>query len=140
MGQIVDKSIQETFIYAIDAKIVEAGEIMDLADLTDDEVDNADVHDTVYEERYHCGKCVVRTVMETVWPSVDEYLDFLEGTIRGYEQSTADAHASLKRVFTSLATSGVLSSMTIDERDALVDIMATLNMPPLPIMEDSKKK
>ena len=137
---IVDKSIQEKFIYAIDDKIKEAGDIMDLADLTDDEADNPDVYDTVYEERFHCGKCVVRTVMETVWPSVDEYMDYLEGTVRGSETLTRDAHTALKKVFASITINGGLQSMSNEDRELVISTLALLNTVPEPISIDTTDK
>jgi hypothetical protein len=30
------------------------------------------------EERFHCGSCIVRTVMEEVWPAVEKYIDHLK--------------------------------------------------------------
>lgn len=120
----MDKSIQEKFVLAIDERIKEAGRIMDLGDLTDEEADNQEIQDTVYEERFHCGVCVVRTVMETVWPSIEEYLDYLEGTIRGYEQMTKASHAALKPLVTTVG------NVT---RDTIIAVLADLNTPPEPI-------
>lgn len=120
----MDKSIQEKFVLAIDERIKEAGRIMDLGDLTDEEADNQEIQDTVYEERFHCGVCIVRTVMETVWPSIEEYIDYLEGTIRGYEQMTKASHTALKPLITTVG------NVT---RDTIIAVLADLNTPPEPI-------
>lgn len=120
----MDKSIQEKFVLAIDERIKEAGRIMDLGDLTDEEADNQEIQDTVYEERFHCGVCIVRTVMETVWPSIEEYIDYLEGTIRGYERMTKASHTALKPLITTVG------NVT---RDTIIAVLADLNTPPEPI-------
>ena len=61
---------------AIDAAIREAENLMEMVD-----VDDADEEERerVYEERFHCGTCIVRTVLEQVWPAVDEYIEHLKG-------------------------------------------------------------
>lgn len=120
----MDKLIQEKFIYAIDDRVVEAGKILDMADLTEEESENPDTYDSVYEERFHCGVCTVRTVMETVWPSVDEYLDYLEGLIRGYETLCSSLHSDLK---------GILTSVDNGARATVLSVLAGLNTPPEPI-------
>lgn len=64
------------FLSRIDDAVVQAAEKMDFADLDPDASDEQ--HEEAYEERFHCGTCVVRTVMETVWPPVDDYIQWLE--------------------------------------------------------------
>jgi hypothetical protein len=61
----------------LDDAIIEAAKFMDLADVNED----SDDYDTVWEDRYHCGTCVVRSVMEVVWPSIDELITSLENEI-----------------------------------------------------------
>jgi hypothetical protein len=58
----------------IDDAIVRAGRLMDLADATTEE-QQADL----YEHRYHCGTCVVRTVLDEVWPAISAYILALTG-------------------------------------------------------------
>jgi hypothetical protein len=66
---------QDEYLKKIDAAIIEAGKIMDLDDL---DPDKEDEYESEWENRYHCGVCVVRTVMEAIWPSVEEYVEALE--------------------------------------------------------------
>lgn len=61
----------------IDASFAEAARILELRDLTDDDEDLAM---DVYEERHHCGTCEVRTVMEIVWPAVEDYIAWIRST------------------------------------------------------------
>lgn len=46
--------------------------------LTDVEDEDNDTIDAVYEERFHCEVCIVRSVLEQVWPVVNAYLRALE--------------------------------------------------------------
>lgn len=126
----MNKSIQEAYIRAIDERIIEAGKVMDLDDLTEEESENAEVYDTVYEARFHCGVCIVNTVMETIWSSVDEYLDYLEGLVRAHEAIAAKSHAFMKDVFTSIPT---------DKQEALLHILADLNTEPEPLADPRKQ-
>lgn len=59
----------------VDEAIVRAGELMELADVPDEDEDN---YDTVYEARFHCGKCIVTTVMETIWPDLQNLMNYYE--------------------------------------------------------------
>ena len=61
---------------AINEAIRAAEQKMDLGDLSE-EVSDEDL-DLVYESRFHCGVCVVRTVFEEVWPPILGYVDFLK--------------------------------------------------------------
>lgn len=65
------------FLLNIDKSFVEAASLMDLEDLPED-IDDEE-YDTITEGRHHCGTCQVRTIMEIVWPSVQEYIDWLKG-------------------------------------------------------------
>jgi hypothetical protein len=129
MGLIVDKSIQEKYILAIDDKIRDAGKIMGMEDLSDEESEDDGVYDTVYEERFHCGVCTVRTVMEVVWPSVDDYMNYLEGLIRGYENMSSSAYSKLKPLLTSIP---------VDQQETFLSVLADLNTEPEVIAEEPK--
>ena len=67
---------EEDFLENIDKTFVVAAQVMELADLnegiSDEEMDIA------HEARHHCGTCEVRTVMEIVWPAVEEYINWLK--------------------------------------------------------------
>ena len=64
------------FLSRIDMAVEEAGRKMDCLDIDSDA--SEEEAEQIYEDRFHCGTCVVRTVMETVWPSVENYVDWLE--------------------------------------------------------------
>ncbi len=81
----MDKSIQKKMILAIDSKIIEAGKVMELADISEEHEDDQEFLDSVYEERFHCGTCIVTNVMEIVYPAVGEYFDYLEALVEKYE-------------------------------------------------------
>ena len=67
---------ERELLEAVDNAIIRAGEKMELADLPegtdDDEVDS------VYESRFHCGKCIVTAVMEEVWGDLSTLIDYYE--------------------------------------------------------------
>ena len=62
-----------TFEQQFDAAILEAERYVDLAD-----IDNEEEQVDAYDERFHCEKCLIRGVMEIIWPSVDKYVTSLE--------------------------------------------------------------
>lgn len=64
------------YLQAVDEAIKRAGEIMDLEDI-DQEAD-PEMAESIYEERFHCGKCIVRTVMETIWDDLSALMDYYE--------------------------------------------------------------
>lgn len=64
------------YLRAVDEAIKRAGEIMDLEDLAED-IDPEEA-DSIYEDRFHCGKCIVRTVMETIWDDLSALMDYYE--------------------------------------------------------------
>ena len=69
-------SIEEDhLLMMIDEAIKEAAQVMELHDL--DQYDE-ELLESAYEERFHCGTCIVRTVLEQVWPSVENYVKYLK--------------------------------------------------------------
>lgn len=66
----------EEYLNKIDEAIKHAAKIMDLDDL--DPENNVEEYEIEWEARFHCGVCVVRTVMDNIWPSVEEYITALE--------------------------------------------------------------
>lgn len=75
---------EEDHLQAIDEAIVRAAQVMDLEDVA--ELDDERLSD-IYEERHHCGVCIVRTVMETVWPSMEEYIESIKSGASGASNS-----------------------------------------------------
>lgn len=67
------------FSTKIDLAVIEAGKKMDCSDVSPDMSDEE--CELVYEQRFHCGTCVTRAVMETVWPPIEEYIEWLEQLI-----------------------------------------------------------
>lgn len=72
---IESDAVEPDYLLRIDAAISEAGQVMDCADI-DETIPDDEVFD-IWEQRHHCGTCMVRTVLETVWPSVEEYINWL---------------------------------------------------------------
>lgn len=70
-----DSDTDIAFLEAIDAAIVAAGEFCELADI---DPDDDDAVASAYEDRFHCGVCTTRVVMETVWPAVENYISHLQ--------------------------------------------------------------
>lgn len=66
---------QDEYLKKIDDAIIHAAKIMDLDDL---DPENEEHYETEWEARFHCGTCVVRTVLDLVWPSVEGYITALE--------------------------------------------------------------
>ncbi len=60
----------------VDEAIKLAGEKMELADLPEDM--DEDEKESVYEDRFHCGQCMVRVVMETIWDDLNNLMDYYE--------------------------------------------------------------
>ena len=72
-----DLSVTElSYLNSIDDSFVAAARIMECSDL-DWEGDEEQSQDE-YEARHHCGTCQVRAVMETVWPPIQAYIDWLK--------------------------------------------------------------
>lgn len=69
------RKTETDFIKSIDQAIVQAGELMSMNDVNYD--DDEDAYDQIYEQRFHCGTCVVNSVFEVVWPSINDYIMFL---------------------------------------------------------------
>jgi hypothetical protein len=80
-----------------DALVKSAEALMALADLKEPDAPGGspewqefeDHSIEVYEERFHCEVCIVRNVLETVYPAVDEYVATLEKAL-GFDDSDAD--------------------------------------------------
>lgn len=66
---------EEDFLEQIDESLVQAAKVLDMADLADGL--SEDEYESIFEGRHHCGTCQVRAVMETVWPSIEEYVEWL---------------------------------------------------------------
>lgn len=64
------------FELAIDEAIKKAASHLDLDHIDGDGTDEQ--YSDAYEEIFHCTTCIVRNVMEIVWPSIEEYIDFLK--------------------------------------------------------------
>lgn len=64
------------FLNAIDKAIIDAASLLEGADLPWEAED--DEFYSTFEERHHCGTCMVRVVMETVWPAIDDYIEWLK--------------------------------------------------------------
>ena len=68
---------EQDLLVKIDLAIQHAAALMDMRDYDHLEEDTDESLDAM-EGRFHCGTCIVRTVMEAVWPSVEEYVDYLK--------------------------------------------------------------
>lgn len=80
VDMLIDMSAPDTedaYIEAIDEAIKKAAILLDGSDLPDD-IDDEEMTD-ILEDRHHCGTCQVRTVMEEIWPKVENYIDFIKG-------------------------------------------------------------
>lgn len=118
----MDKAIQKRFFEAIDRSIVDAARVMELGDIPEPEDDaGQDLHDSAYEERFHCGTCIVGTVMETVWNSIDEYMQYLEGLVDNHEKARLDAYNKVNAVIRSVDKGSI---------QPLIEALAILNSPP----------
>lgn len=69
-----DYEQEKTLLQALDEAIKVAGKKMDLDDIADDAPD--DEQDSIYEERFHCGTCIVRSVLDTIWVDMERLMDF----------------------------------------------------------------
>lgn len=67
----------------VDAALRQAEVVMAIADI--DGNDEEAIFD-LYEERFHCEKCIVRTIMEIVWDPIEQYVTSLEQAL-GYDAS-----------------------------------------------------
>jgi hypothetical protein len=64
------------YLTAVDEAIKRAAVVMELGDIEEDE--SSDDFDSIYEERFHCGTCMVRTVLDEIWPDLNNLMDFYE--------------------------------------------------------------
>lgn len=67
---------EKTYLEAVDKAIKRAAVIMELGDVDEDTPE--DEADSIYEARFHCGTCIVRTVMEEIWPEMSALMDYYE--------------------------------------------------------------
>jgi len=109
---MLPESIMRKYLLEIDDKIVEAGKIMSLEDLSDDEKDGED-SDTIYEERFHCGVCVTRTVMETVYPAISAYYDFLEASYNERDTALEEAWKFIHSTISSLDNDKKMEALSL---------------------------
>jgi hypothetical protein len=67
------------FLQKIDDAIEEAARVLDLCDAPKgDDLESEERREEMFEDRFHCGVCTVRVVMETIWPSIEEYIGDLK--------------------------------------------------------------
>ena len=125
----MDKSVQKNMLLAIDAKIVEAAKVMELADIDEEYPDDQELLDSVYEERFHCGTCIVTNVMETVYPAIGEYFDYLEAIVEKYEKGIDNTIAIL--------LSQLMPSVNEELKAKIVDLANSLSatLQPAPLGE-----
>ena len=64
-------------IAAINDAIDHAAWLLELGDVPADA--ESEFRDLVKSGRYHCGTCVVRTVMEAVWPPIEDLIEYTIG-------------------------------------------------------------
>lgn len=75
-------NLDEEFLWMqIGEKIHQAGRVMDLEDLPENATEEEYME--LYEDRFHCGVCVTRAVLDVVWPSVEAYIDYLKEKASG---------------------------------------------------------
>lgn len=76
-GQLVPSNLDEEFLLMqIGQKVYEAAGIMEMNDLPEDATEEEYLD--LYEDRFHCGTCITRAVLEVVWPAVEAYIDYLK--------------------------------------------------------------
>lgn len=74
----MSEDVEASFIAAIDAAVRRAEFVMDLGDVPDEgDAASDEAGMLAFEERFHCGTCVVRTVMDEVWPPIESYINYL---------------------------------------------------------------
>jgi len=118
---MLPESTIRKYLLAIDDQIIEAGKIMSLDDLSDDEKDGDDF-DTIYEERFHCGVCVTRTVMDTVYPSISAYYDFLEESYNKRDEALESAWKFMHSIIGSLEAEKKMEALAMmADMRALID-------------------
>lgn len=115
----MDKSVQKNMLLAIDAKIVEAARVMELADIDEEHPDDQELLDSVYEERFHCGTCIVTNVMEVVYPAIGEYFDYLEALAEKYENGIESA--------ITILLSELMPSVNEETKTKIVDLANLLS-------------
>lgn len=75
---------EEQLLLNIDLSFQRAAGLMELSDFahldeeTDESLEAAEV-------RFHCGTCIVRTVLEEVWPEVEKLIDYWKDQALGQD-------------------------------------------------------
>jgi len=72
MSDIIDET-EKALLLKVDDAIARAGDLMDLKDI---DPDDSDAYDEAFEARFHCGKCVVTNVMETIWEDLNNLMEY----------------------------------------------------------------
>lgn len=75
MSATIHDVTEHDYLLSIDASIIEAARLLELTDVADEDEDA--IHE-MWEERHHCGTCTTRIVMETVWPTIEAYIDYVK--------------------------------------------------------------
>jgi hypothetical protein len=70
---------EHDYLLAIDNSIIEAARLLELTDVADTDEDTIE---QMWEDRHHCGTCTTRVVMETVWPSIENYINYVKAEVR----------------------------------------------------------
>ena len=115
----MDKSVQKNMLLAIDAKIVEAARVMELADIDEEHPDDQELLDSVYEERFHCGTCIVTNVMEVVYPPISDYFDYLEALAERYKNGIESA--------ITILLSEIMPSVNEETKAKILDLANSLS-------------
>lgn len=68
---------ERTHYERIDAAVKAAERKVALEDVEDDE----EAREDAFEAIFHCETCIVREVMEVIWPPVADYIDWLRNQI-----------------------------------------------------------
>lgn len=67
---------EDAHLVAINEAFSEAAKILELADCPDF-LDDEEM-EMIFESRHHCGTCMVRTVMDVVWPEIEKYVAYVK--------------------------------------------------------------
>ena len=68
-----EDTTEQEYLKEIDKALEVASSLLDMTDCEDDED-----YDSIWEDRHHCGTCTTRFVMETIWPPLDRYFEYLK--------------------------------------------------------------
>lgn len=78
---------EDDFLVKIDASIRKAERLLGMEDAPEDD---PEAFDELYEQLFHCEVCTVREVLEVIWPSVQDYIDWLRAQIPGLDNGTSN--------------------------------------------------